>query len=231
MTFYSTIKLIFLVSFLMILFSCTEESNMIKPNANIPKSTQDPIIIKHKNKLDESYEVGFYSKSYSFYWLAGKDTLDFGLIASEHEKDSSLHLSIIHKKPTHFTTALIKVQDCLKLIQDDFYLSKFSSLYFRAPTYYVDLSKGLSKEYEQKFGRKNIGYHRLNKFLLGTTMNSQLNAFLKPFNKKVNRYGIEKFHLLNKEDYTSELPGTDLSDYPDFTLNGMGLYVQLTSDR
>src|SRR5690606_16920676 len=66
-----------------------------KSNDQTEKSSDSvgTIIVKHKNDLNKSYEVGFYSKSYSYYWLAGKDTLDFVVSAAEHEKDSTLHLS------------------------------------------------------------------------------------------------------------------------------------------
>jgi hypothetical protein len=232
MIFNGTIKSI--VSFVVLLafLSCREGTHSLKPHAySTSKSIQDTVIIKDKNKLNKYYEVGFLSKSYSYYWVTGNDTLDFRLIATEHEKDSSLHLHIIHKQPILFATALSRIGDCLKMIKNDFYLSNLSSFYLKPPIYYADLSKGLSKQYEQTFGRKNVSYERLNHFLLETDFNAQLNTFLKPFGKAVSRYGIEKFHLLHKEHYSHYLKDADLSSYPDFTIHGMGLSIQLTTDK
>ena len=105
----------------------------------------------------------------------------------------------------------------------------FSSLYFRSPIYYLDLTKELSKEYEQSFGKNRISYQKLDEFLLESALNTQLNNFLKPFDKKVKRYSIEKFQLLDKKSFSEylQLPVSELSDYPELTIEGMGLFVQL----
>jgi len=217
---------------LLFLLSCREGrgSNTLDAS-NISERIPDTVIIKHKNELNKSYEAGFRSKSYSYYRVAGNDTLDFELIATEHKKDSSLHLHIIHKQPILFSTALKWIGDCLKVIQDDFYISNLSSLYFPPPIYYADLSNELSKVYEQAFGQKNVSYQKLNQFLLASDFNAQLNTFLEPFGKTVSRYGIEKFHLLHKENYGSYLKDANLTDYPDFTIHGMGLSIQLKTDK
>jgi hypothetical protein len=211
------------------LLSCREATS---PNtlqaSNTSMAIQDTVIVEHRNELNKSYEIDFLSKSYSYSRVTRNDTLDFGLIATEHEKDSSLHLHIIHKQPILFSTALKKIGDCLKVIKDAFYISNLSSLYLEPPIFYTDLSNELSKEYEIAFGRKNISYQRLNQFLLKSNFNSQLNTFLKPYNKTVSHYGIEKFHLLHKENYSHYLKDIDLTNYPDFTLNGMGLSIRLT---
>lgn len=214
----------------MILLSCKDGTNSNTTHApGALKNTQDTVIVKHQNELNPSYEAGFLSKSYGYAWVAGKDTPDFKLIVTEHAKDSSLHLHIIHRQPVLFSIALKRVGDCLDLIKDDFYLSKLSSLYFEPPIYYADLSKELSAQYEKTFGRKNVSYKRLNQFLLKTDLNSRLNNFLQPFGKTVSRYGIEKFHLLNKENYSYYLKEVDLTNYPDFTLHGTGISVLLTA--
>ena len=96
------------------------------------------------------------------------------------------------------------------------------------PIFYLDLAKKLSSEYEQEFRRKNIDYRKLNEFLLKSNLNTQLNHFLNPLNKKVKRYGMEKFHLVNKEDYKNYWPNVDLKEYPEFTLHGYtGVFVGL----
>jgi hypothetical protein len=191
----------------------------------------DTIIVKHKNDLNKSYEVGFLSKSYSYYWLVGNDTLDFSINAREYEKDSTLNLSIHHKEPIFFTTALTKINECLPSIRKDFNLTKVNSLYFRDPIYYFDLIKELSSEYEKQFGRKNISYQTLNQFLLKSNLNQQLENFANPLNKKVKWYSIEKFHLTDKKYFSDYLPNVDLTEYPEFTINGMGLYIQLENEK
>jgi hypothetical protein len=82
-------------------------------------------------------------------------------------------------------------------------------------------------EYEKKFGKKGIGYQDLNDFLLSSSLNTRLSSFLHPLNKKVKRYSIEKFQLVDKNNFNSYLPDTDLTDYPEFAIGGMGLSVQL----
>lgn len=109
------IKLTLILSLTLVFISCNQET---KTNNQTTVNTEktDTIIVKHKNDLNKSYEVGFLSKSYSYYWLVGNDTLDFSVNAREYEKDSTLHLSIHHKKPITFRTALTKINECLPRI-------------------------------------------------------------------------------------------------------------------
>lgn len=220
------IELIFFFKLTLGFIACMQETKTLKGETVNTTNKPDTIIVKHKHDLNKSYEIGFYSKSYSYYWLVGNDTLDFVLSASEYEKDSSLHLMAHHKKPILFTTTLTKIIDCYSLIKEDFYLSKLSSFYFKEPIFYFDLAKELSTEYEKQFGRKNISYEKLNHFLLNSNLNKQLGNFLNPIDKTVKHYSIEKFHLLDKSYYREYLPNIDLTKYPEFTITGMGLYVQ-----
>lgn len=210
--------------------SCNQETKS-NNQTTVTNDKTDTIIVKHKNDLNKSYEVGFLSKSYSYYWLVGNDTLDFSVNARQYEKDSTLHLSIHHKKPIIFTTALTRINECLPQIKEDFYLTKLNSLYFRDPIYYFDLVKELSTEYEKQFGRKNISYEKLNDFLLKSKVNKQLDNFVSPLDKKIKRYSIEKFHLTDKKYFGEYLPNVDLKEYPEFAINGMGLYIQLETKR
>lgn len=221
------VRLTFFLTLVISFVSCNQET---KSNGQREKFTEcDAIIVKHKRELNNSYEVGFYSKAFSYYWLVGKDTLDFVVNATEHEKDSTLHLSIHHKKPILFTTALTKIKECLSLINEDFYLSKLTSFYFKDPIYYLDLAKKLSAEYEQQFGRKNINFEKQNQFLLGSKLNLQLNELVSTYNKETRRLGIEKFHLLDKKYFGEYLSEVNLTEYPEFTIHGMGLSVYLVN--
>lgn len=206
--------------------SCTHET---KSNLKAEKSSDnlDTLIVKYKHESNNSYDIDFFSKSYSYYWLIGKDTLDFVINATEHQKDSTLHLNIYHKQPILLPTALTKISECIPLIKEDFYISKLKSFYFKSPIYYSDLTKELSTEYEKQFGRKNISYEKLNQFLLNSNLNNQLDNFVNPFDKKVKRYSIEKFHLTDKKYFGNYLPNVDLKEYPKFAINGMGLSVRL----
>lgn len=224
------IKLTLIISFTLVFISCNQETKK-NNQTTVTNDKTDTIIVKHKNDLNKSYEVGFLSKSYSYYWLVDNDTLDFSVNAREYEKDSTLHLSIHHKEPKIFTTTLTKINECLPRIREDFHLTKLNSLYFRDPIYYFDLIKVLSSEYEKQFGRKNISYEKLNQFLLKSKLNKQLDNFANPLDKKVNRYSIEKFHLTDKKYFGDYLPNVDLTEYPEFTINGMGLYIQLENEK
>jgi hypothetical protein len=210
--------------------SCNQETRSNNQAAESIDKT-DTIIVKHKNELNKSYEGGFLSKSFSFYWLVGNDTLDFSVNARQYEKDSTLHLSIHHKKPIFFSKALTKINECLPHIQENFKLIKLNSIYFRDPIYYFDLVKQLSTEYEKQFGRKNIGHENLNAFLLKSSLNKQLDNFVSPLDKKIKGYSIEKFHLTDKKYFGKYLPNVDITQYPEFAINGMGLNIQLETKR
>ncbi len=224
------VKLTLIVALTLGFISCNQETKSNNQTA-VSNDKIDTIIVKHKNELNKSYEVGFLSKSYTYYWLVGKDTLDFSVNARQYEKDSTVHISINHKKPMIFTTALTKINECLTHIKEDFYLTKLNSLYFRDPIYYFDIVKKLSTEYEKQFGQKNISYDKLNQFLLQSNLNKQLNNFVSPLDKKIKRYSIEKFHLTDKKYFGEYLPNVDLTDYPEFAINGMGLYIQLETKK
>ena len=198
---------------------------------------QDTLIIKHKRILSES-DVRWYSKAYFYYWLVGKDTLDFGLGITEWNSDSRLSLQIFHREPILFSDVLGKIKACLPLIKEDFDLSKLELLNFKELIFYLDLVKKLSSEYEQEFGRKDIEYRKLNEFLLKSSLNAQLNHFLNPLNKKVKRYFLEKFRLVNKEDsiwywqhvdfQNAGWQNVDLTEYPEFILYSYtGISVRL----
>lgn len=219
-------KLIPLLSIVFILNFCSKESKSNTQNTEI----QDTIIVKHINLLNASYEVGFYSKSYSYYWIAGKDTLDFSLNVTEYEKDSTIHLNMFHNNPILFSTVLVKIKDCITLIKDDFDITKLNSLSFRSTIYYLDLTNKLFKDYDQKFGQKNISYDKLNIFLLQSDLNIQVNTLIHPLNKKVKYYSVEKFYLLEKKYFKEYLTNIDFSEYPKFTLGGMGVYMQLVNN-
>ena len=228
-------KIVTILSILAVIASACGQNNAKKQTATTRdmQIIQDTVVVKQRNVLNKSYQIGFYSKSYSYYWLAGKDTLDFFLNITEYGKDSTLHINIRHKEPIFFTVALGKINECLPLIKEDFDVSKFSSIYFNEPIYYLDLAKKLSSEYEQEFGRKNISYEKLNQFLLKSSLTLQLDSFLNPLNKKVKRYGIEKFHLMEKKHYemymfhNAHLSNIDFTEYPEFTINGGGVDVLL----
>lgn len=221
---FTNLTLLFLLTLGFI--SCNQNTKSNNQTAATNNNT-DTIIVKHKNDFTKSYEIGFLSKSNSYYWLVGNDTLDFSINAIQYEKDSTLHLSIHHKKPILFSEALAKISECLPRIKEDFHLAKLNSFYFKAPIYYYDLVKELSTEYEKQFGRKYISYNNLNNFLLKSNLNKQLNNFVNPLEKKIKRYSIEKFHLTDKKYFVEYFPNVDLTAYPTFAINGMGIYIHL----
>lgn len=218
----------------MTLIGC-EQSNKKKQTTTISatQNIQDTIVVKQKNVL-KPFEIGFRSKSYSYYWLAGKDTLDFSVDVYEYESDSTVSLDVYHnKKLMLFSVVLRKINECLPLIKEDFNLSKFSFIDFNEPLYYLDLAKKLSSEYEQKFERKNVSYEKLNQFLLQSSLTLQLDSVLNPLNKKVKSYGMEKFGLMGKKYYKQYLydnlrvSNIDFTEYPEFTISSMGMAVEL----
>jgi hypothetical protein len=106
-------------------------------------------------------------------------------------------------------------------------LGKLTSLYLEPPIFYKDMTSELSKSYKSQFGEKNINYLKLNSFLKDSWLDKRLEIFLKQFKKTTRRYSIEKFHLLNKENYRYYIPNENLNDYPSFSIHGMGISVYL----
>lgn len=224
-------KLIFLLIMMFGLGACVRETKSNSRATETSDNMQDTVIVKQKNALNSSHEVDFLAKSYSYYWLVGKDTLDLIIYTREYVKDSTVHLSIHNVGPVLFSTVLAKINKCYPIIQEDFDLSKLHSLNFEAPIYYLDLVSELSSEYERQFGRKRISHKKLNRFLLNSKLNEQLSNLVNPLEKSVKNYSIEKFHLTEKEHFESYLPNVDLTEYPEFAIDGMSLYVQLEDKK
>ncbi len=221
----------FLIFFVLLASFCYLQINGKKNTSNYEKYIQDTIIVKQTNAIDKSYEVDFYSKSYSYFWIVGKDTLDFSISAQEYERDKSMSINIFHKNPINLETALKNTNNCLPLIKEDFNIEKLDYLYFmNSFIYYPDIVTELSNDYEAKFGQKRVKYEVLSKFLLNSIFNNKINEFLKSQNKKVIGYGIEKFNLIDKESMRYQLPNTELKDYPEFSINGMGTVVKLNKN-
>lgn len=219
-----------LTTFIIILVCLTSCGQDKKANSNLIPSSEkvkDTIIIKKQNALNTSYQAGFYSKSFSYYWIADKDTLDFSLNAVQYKEDYTLHISVSHKKPILFTQLLDHINKSFPLIQSDFDVTKLNTIYIQSPIYYPDLTKKLSSEYEKMYGSKSVSYENLHKFLLASSLNEEMDNFLNPLNKKVKRYGIEKFHIMKKEHFGNYIEDVDLSAYPEFTIHGMGISIQL----
>ncbi|WP_266205630.1 hypothetical protein [Pontibacter kalidii] len=210
------------------LLSCNK-SNQTKAilDSDVEETSIDTVLVKIENKLEKSYEVGFYSKSFTYCWISDKDTLDFKIGMTEHVTDSSVQLRVFHSNPILFSKALDKINESLPLIKKDFNLDKLGYLYFEPPIFYKDMTTELSKSYENQFGKKNIKYKQLNEFLLDSWLERKVSVFLNQFNKSTKRYGIEKFHLLEKAYYEEYIPNSDLSDYPSFSIHGMGVSVLL----
>jgi hypothetical protein len=223
-------KIILILSVLAVIISACRQNNAKKQSAttNNTQFIQDTVVVKQKNALNNPTWGILYSKSYAYYWLVGKDTLDFVLYVTEYEKDSTFSLSVLHEEPILFTAVLEKIKECFSLIEEDFDWSRAISFNFMATIYYLDVAKRLSSEYEQEFGKKIVDYTTLNTFLLASSLTSQLNHFLNPLNKKVGHYGLEKFFLIEKADYAHYLPNVDFTEYPEFTFNAhSGIFVQL----
>lgn len=221
--------LIYLSILLLIISSCRYSAKKQEKTVADIREKPDTIIIKHQNILDDPFNKIIYSKSFSYYWITGKDTLDFTIDIYEWKKRGNLYIRLSHKKPITLAVALKKINDSFPLIEEDFDLLKIQSINFQEPIFYFDIAQELANKYEKEFGRKNIQQKRLNQFLLKSTLTCQLNDFLNPINKKVKSYGFEKFFLKEKENYKAYLPPNfELTEYPEFTFNAhSGMIVEL----
>jgi hypothetical protein len=212
---------------LLTLLSCNNSKQTKETNdSSTSEITKDTVLVEIENKIDKSYEIGFYSKSYTYCWIVGQDTLDLKIGVTEYVRDSSIQISAFSRQPILFNTVLNKINECLPVIQKNFELENLQSLYFPSPPiFYKDLTTELSKDYKSQFGEKNISYEQLNEFLMNSWIEERISKFLVQFGKTTRRYGIEKFHLLDKEYYGEYIPNSDFNEYPEFSINGMGISV------
>jgi hypothetical protein len=192
-------KTILAILISLILASCNGTTKT-KDISESEENSIDTLLVKIENEIDKSYGIGFIEKSFTYCWVTEKDTLDFKVELREYA-DSSVLLRISHRNLILFLDALAKINDCLPLIQQDFNLGKLTSLYLEPPIFYKDMTSELSKSYKSQFGEKNINYLKLNAFLKDSWLDKRLEIFLKQFKKTTRRYSLEKFHLLNKENY------------------------------
>ncbi|RIH65089.1 hypothetical protein D1164_10910 [Mariniphaga sediminis] len=217
-----------IISFIitLVLLSC-HNSNQSKESTDSEtvKTAQDTVLVKIENKIDKSYEIGFYSKSYTYCWIVGQDTLDLGIGLTEYVRDSSVQLRVFNQKPTLFASTINRINQCLPLIKEDFDMDNLRSLYFEPPIFYKDLTTELSLDYINQFGQQNIKHEELNEFLMNSWLEQKISNFLDQFGKTTRRYEIEKFHLLEKQYYNEYIPDSVITEYPEFSIHGMGISV------
>ncbi|RYE31421.1 MAG: hypothetical protein EOP48_31490 [Sphingobacteriales bacterium] len=187
----------------------------------------DTVIVKWINPLTKSYEVGFLSKAYSYLWVTGTDTLNFSVTVSQRVKDSSIDISIHHRSPLLFSEALKRLHNCMPYIRSDFDLSKLRSFHIETPLYYPDVARQTSREYEDKFGRREVSYANLSKFFLGSSFNKVIDGFLSPLGFKADDYFVEKFQLATHKSYEFQVQKLDPKDYPDFIIDGFGMTIRV----
>ena len=185
----------------------------------------DTLLIKIESKIDNSYEIDLYSRKVFYSWVSDKDTLDFSVGLTEYARDSTISIRFYHDEPILFSDALDKLNDCYLHMKEDFKMDRLNYLYLKPPIFYKDLNSELSKSYKSQFGTKNIKYQKLNEFLMESWLEERVSDFLKPYGKTTRRYGIEKFHLLEKDYYDEYIPDSDMNDYPSFSIHGMGLSI------
>lgn len=224
-------KTLFAISILGLLSACGSGNSKKLKEDSAENTIVDTILIKAENPR-EGFAKDFYAKSYSYYWVAGQDTVHLPLQATARKEDGAVVLATTVDSVALFSTMLRKLQQALPTIAVDFELAELSSFYFRTPIYYPDLALELGKEYEQQFGEKEIAYAELNDFLMGSSLTVKLNQALEPLDKKVKRYNIEKFHFTSlnpafEGDYRQLLPHVDPSEYPQLIIHGMGLSVEI----
>lgn len=221
-------KTIFPVLVILILMSCNHSTKSEDYNkAKNEQKTADTVVVRIENEIDKSDEFAFFSKSIKYCWVTDKDTLDFMIGVEEQAGDSSVSIRTMHYHPILFTKALDKMNNCLPLIAQDFNLNNLNSLYFAPPIFYKDLTNELSKSYENQFGNKGLKHQELNEFLMNSWLQEKVGNFLQQFNKSIKRYGIEKYHLLEKKYYNQYIPNKDLDDYPSFSIHGRRISVIL----
>lgn len=210
------------------LASCGSPTAESTSNKNTTKDS-DTVIVKYNIPLNGSTkDSAYFRKVCEYYWLVSGDTLDFHISIEEWKSDNRLTLAFLHSTPVLFADVLSKTTACLPLIKKDFDLSKLASIWFNTPIFYPDQAKQLSSEYEKKFGKKDVGHHKLNSFLEQTSLAAQLNELLFPLNKQVKFCQCEKAQLAFRKDYNQYYPNLKLSYYPDFTidcLSGLGFLL------
>ncbi len=224
-------KYLFVMTLIAGCISCGERTDVVIQSSANRGGTRDTVIQKQKDRLKNALDSGFYAKKLWYYWIHGSDTMDYKLTVSETRKEGTIHLDIHHKKNMLFTEVLALIRTAMPVIKEDFDLERLDYFSFESPLYYRDFEILFSKEYQTRFGQKRIGYPELDAFLLQSEITVLLNQFLEPYDKKVRRYLVEKFQLINPHQGSLFLPDLDYSGYPDFAIHGMGLSVNLKNEK
>lgn len=220
-------QLILLISTITLL-SCNHSTQPKETNnSKTDNVATDTILVEIENDIDTPSKIGFYSKSYTYCWVIGKDTLDLKIGLEEYVRDSSVQIRVFNQHPILFTTVIDKINECLPLIRGNFELDNLRSLYFEPPIFYKDLTNELTQDYKNQVGQRDISTKQLDEFLKNSWLEEKIGSFLKQFDKTTRTYGIEKFHLLQNQHYNQYIQNVELSEYPEFSLNGIGISVIL----
>ena len=206
-----------LITFAVIALTCSRTD---QPVGNTPEKFTRVI----KEPFGQSAEV--YAKLYQYCWVA-KDTSDLKFYVRDRRKDSTVVFSSAHQAQIDFDVLLDSIKQVFSQINTDFDLGKLQSLNFEQPIFYPDLNRTLSEAYQQQYSDTTIDYPTLQGFLMSSSITGKLNDFLRPLSKKVKSYHIEKFHLLDKKQSSLQYPDMDFTDYPEFTLFGSQMQVEL----
>lgn len=192
------------------------KSSKILPKTIIKSG--DTIIVKKVNQI-ESYDSSTI-KSFSYFWITQKDTLDFKIRVREFVIDSTKsHISIdiehstMHSEKIFFSTALKHLKKCIPIIKQNFSLENLGSIQFEYPNAYKDFITNLPKEYKNKYGKKRITYLELNDFLKQSSIDIELKKMLLSLNKDTYKYSIEKFQVR------------------DAIISGIGILIRIRGDE
>lgn len=214
-------KLCYLAFLLPAFMSCQNET--ADQQSQVKDSTA--FIIGKENL--EGYAAENYTKAYTYFWRHGTDSSDLTIRLSEAKEDSSVTVAVSHKKPQNFDGVLDSLKHIFTLAEKDFDPYKLKSIFFEPPVFYPDLNLELSKAYAKNFGNKTILQQKLHEFLKSTVLTEKINLLCKPFNKEVDYFGVEKFHLIDRNHYNAYLSNEVTANYPDFSIHGMGMYIGL----
>lgn len=202
--------------------ACGEPSS--SSESQTESATKHSVLVKVFHK-DEPNQISNYSAPISYHWVVGTDTLDFAIYVSEHLQDKTLHLSYSHKLPILLQDAAVRTARILPIINEDFGGKSIKSLYLKTPVYYLDLATNLYDIYQAEYKDKSITQPEeqaffekslLHEFMVGLGAHTQMRPI---------SYSLEKFHVMKKAGYSSYLPDTNLDDYPEFTIGGIGLHI------
>lgn len=209
------------------------------------KQKMDTLMVVEKS--ERVYEQEIYDlvqnvdypilKTYTYYWVVGKDTLDFSINVSEEGDGTIIYVYRFNKsgdayrKRMSIYFLLKKIKEIMPSLKEGkFDMNRLYAISFEDPSVFTDLSNELSNAY-QKYPKGSFHREKLNELMQNTKFHKELNHLLSPWDKKVAHYSIEKLHIIGRKQMQDNFIEIDTTKIPQDIIAGNGFYINVKNNQ